>query len=532
VEFQKNLRDRNEVVPSEDQMLFRVGLNLGDVIVEGDNLFGDGVNVAARLEPLAEAGSILVSGKFHEEVRRKLDLGFVSKGAQEMKNIEEPVPTFKVLLGHEGEQEATPASAAAPSPSVSAPEQTPAAEAKVPAIAVLPFTNMGGDPEQEYFADGITEDIITNLSLWRIFPVISRNSSFAFRGQGQNLKQVASELGARYIVEGSVRKGGNRVRITAQLIDADEDHHLWSEKWDRTLEDIFEVQDEVSEAVAARVAPAIAGKEQSRIKRNRPDNLSAWEKYQQGLRCLHERQRTDYEDSGLTEAKLHLEAAIAADDSLADAHAHLALCGVVELAQRLAKDRAQTMSLMFDHARKAISRDAENTTALSVLSAYYLFNGEIQNCYDYAQRAVKSNPSHIMGYQRLGMALNRMDRFEQAEPVFQKTLKLSPVDPEIWVIHVGCFQAFMGQAQYQNALEACDRAIASNPRMGNLHGFRAAALGHLERFDEAQKELAIYLEARPNLKTREDFRKLFFRTWVLTDILIEGLIKAGWEPEA
>ena len=137
-----------------------------------------------------------------------------------------------------------------------------------------------------------------------------------------------------------------------------------------------------------------------------------------------------------------------------------------------------------------------------------------------------------MGYQRLGMALNRMDRFEQAEPVFQKALKLSPVDPEIWVIHVGCFQAFMGQAQYQNALEACDRAIASSPRMGNFHGFRAAALGHLERFDEAQKELAIYLEARPNLKTREDFRKLFFRTWVLTDILIEGLIKAGWEPEA
>jgi len=530
VEFQRNLRDRNGAVPPEDQMLFRVGLNLGDVIAEGDNLFGDGVNVAARLEPLAEPGGILVSGKFHEEVRRKLDLGFVDKGSREMKNIEEPVPTFKVLLGHEGEEEATP-SPAASSPSAPAPEPSPAAEAKVPAIAVLPFTNMGGDPEQEYFADGITEDIITNLSLWRTFPVISRNSSFAFRGQGQNLKQVASELGARYIVEGSVRKGGNRVRITAQLIDADEDHHLWSEKWDRTLEDIFEVQDEVSEAIAARVAPAIAGKEQSRIKRNRPDNLSAWEKHLQGLRCFHERPRTDYEDAGLTEAKLHLKAAIAEDDSLADAHAHLALCSAVELVQRLAKDRDQAMSLIFDHARKAISLEAENTMALSMLSAYYMFNGEIQNCHDYAQRAVKSNPSHVFGHQRLGMALNRMDRFEQAEPAFQKALKLSPVDPEIWLVHVGCFYAFMGQAEYQNALGACDRALAANSKMGNLHGFRAAALGHLERFGEAQKELALYLEARPNLKTREDFHKLFFRNWIMTDILIEGLIKAGWEPE-
>ena len=352
----------------------------------------------------------------------------MSLGEREMKNIEEPVTTFMVELGSVSNvleslstsQEITETNL--PADPVDESDLKP--ETKVPAIAVLPFTNMGGDPEQEYFADGITEDIITNLSLWRTFPVISRNSSFTYRGKSQNLKQVAHELGARYIVEGSVRKGGNRLRITAQLIDAQEDHHLWSEKWDRTLDDIFEVQDEVSEAIAARVAPAIAGKEQSRIKRNRPDNLSAWEKYQQGLRCLHERQRTDYEDSGLTEAKLHLEAAIAADDSLADAHAHLALCGVVELAQRLAKDRAQTMSLMLDHARKAISLDAENTTALSVLSAYYMFNGEIQNCYDYAQRAVKSNPSHIMGYQRLGMALNRMDRFEQAEPIFQKALKL------------------------------------------------------------------------------------------------------------
>ena len=273
VAFQKSLQDRNNEVSPEDRMQFRVGLNLGDVIVEDDNLYGDGVNITARLEATAEPGGICVSGKFYDEVRRKLDLSFVSIGAQEMKNIEEPVPTFMVEMGSASKvlETFTP-----PSPA-QGPDPTPLEETKVPAIAVLPFTNMGGDPEQEYFADGITEDIITNLSLWRTFPVISRNSSFTFRGQSQNLRQVASELGARYIVEGSVRKSGNRVRITAQLIDAKEDHHLWSERWDRTLEDIFDVQDEVSEAIARRVSPSVTGYEQNRLIRKRPENLSAWE---------------------------------------------------------------------------------------------------------------------------------------------------------------------------------------------------------------------------------------------------------------
>jgi len=293
VEFQKNLLDRNNEVSPEDRMQFRVGLNLGDVIVEGDNLYGDGVNIAARLEAIAEPGGICVSGKFYDEVRRKLDLSFVSTGAQEMKNIEELVTTFMVEIGSAFKVlEAFAPPLPAEYIPAQGPDPTPIEETKVPAIAVLPFTNMGGDPEQEYFADGITEDIITNLSLWRTFPVISRNSSFTFRGQSQNLKQVATELGARYIVEGSVRKGGNRVRITAQLIDAEEDHHLWSERWDRTLEDIFDVQDEVSEAIARRVSPSVTGHEQNRLIRKRPENLSAWEEYLQGLRCYNNSTRT------------------------------------------------------------------------------------------------------------------------------------------------------------------------------------------------------------------------------------------------
>jgi len=275
-EFQNTIKERNNSVPQEEQMEFRIGINMGDVVIEGDNLYGEGVNVAARLEALAQPGGVCLSKNVHEIVNKKTDFQFHDLGEQTVKNT--VVHAVDVTLDGTSQRKLT-------EPSTGQQSSTE----KPPAIAVLPFANMGGDPEQEYFADGITEDIITNLSLWRTFPVISRNSSFTFRGKSHNLKQVASELGARYIVEGSVRKGGNRVRITAQLIDAEEDHHLWSERWDRTLEDIFDVQDEVSEAITRRIAPAVTGHELKRLSRSRPQSMSAWEEYLQGLKLYNDR---------------------------------------------------------------------------------------------------------------------------------------------------------------------------------------------------------------------------------------------------
>jgi len=527
VEFQRNLRDRNGSVPPEDQMQFRVGLNLGDVIVEGNNLFGDGINVAARLEPLAEPGGILVSGKFHEEVRRKLDLGFVDKGSREMKNIEEPVPTFKVLLGIEGEE----APAATPSrPSPAPPPQAAEAEAKVPAIAVLPFANMGGDPEQEYFADGITEDIITNLSLWRTFPVISRNSSFTFRGQSHNLKQVAQELGARYIVEGSVRKGGNRVRITAQLIDADEDHHLWSEKWDRTLEDIFDVQDEVSEAIARRVAPSVTGHEQNRLTRKRPENLSAWEEYLQGLRYYSKRQRTDHEDPSLVEARQHFEKAVELDPTLSDAHAYLAIIGAAELVQFITKDRQKTIDGILSDGRKAEDLNPENPLALWGVSAACFFRGDHANAVDYGRRAVRFNPSFASSYLALGLAQVHSGEYQEGESNILKAFELSPADPDLMHFQSTLYFACLGQRRYEEALEAIDKTLHWHPDVGHHLGFRAAVLGHLER-PEAKEALERYLALRPNLKTRDDYHRIFIPNSTLADPIIEGLVKAGWEPE-
>ena len=531
VEFQKNLRDRNNEVAPEDQMQFRVGLNLGDVIVEGDNLYGDGVNVAARLENIAEAGGICVSGKFHDEVRRKLDLSFISSGPKEMKNIEEPVHTFMVEIGSSSK---VLEAFTVPAPAEPTPQTAPApatTEAKVPAIAVLPFTNMSGDPEQEYFADGISEDIITNLSLWRTFPVISRNSSFTYRGQSHNLKQVSQELGARYIVEGSVRKGGNRVRITAQLIDTDEDHHLWSERWDRTLEDIFDVQDEVSEAIARRVAPSVTGHEQKRLTRKRPENLSAWEEYLQGLRCYYERPRTDYEDPGLTQARIHFENAIELDPTLSDAHAYLAIFGASHLTQRISKDSEKTLDEMLFHGRKAEALNPENPLSLLGISIAHFFRGIHPTALDHAQRAVQFNPSFAMSHFWLGLAEVHSGEYQQGESSILKAFELSPADPDLMHFHGVLYFACLGQEKYEEALEAIDKALLLHPDAGHHLGFRAAVLGHLERGPEAKKALDRYITLRPNLKVRDDYRSIFVPNSALAEPIIEGLVKAGWEPE-
>ena len=531
VEFQRNLRDRNEGIPAEDRMQFRVGLNLGDVIVEGDNLYGEGVNVAARLEPLAEPGGICVSGKFHDEVRRKLDLSFVNGGAQEMKNIEEPVSTFMVEIGSasralEAYTQPVPAPHFTP-----ATESSPPSEAKVPAIAVLPFTNMGGDPEQEYFADGITEDIITNLSLWRTFPVISRNSSFTFRGQSHNLRQVASELGARYLVEGSVRKGGNRVRITAQLIDAEEDHHLWSEKWDRTLEDIFDVQDEVSEAIARRVAPSVTGHEQKRLIRKRPENLSAWEEYLQGLRCYNERQRTDHEDPMLSEARQHFEKAIELDPSLSDSYAYLAITGSAELIYFTTKDPQKTLNEMMSDGRMAESLNAENPLAFIGISAAYFFRGNHPTAKDYAKKAVQFNPSFSFSYLWLGLSQVHFGDFHDGESSILKGIELSPTDPDMNHFRATLYFSYLGQGKYEDALREIEHGLHQHQDAGHLLGFRAAVLGYLEGGPEAKAALKHYLALRPNLKTREDYRRIFIPNSALADPIIEGLCLAGWKPD-
>jgi len=517
-EFQKTIKERNNSVPEEEQMEFRIGINMGDVVIEGDNLYGEGVNVAARLEALAQSGGICLSKNVHEIVNKKIDFHFHDLGEQTVKNT--VLHAVDVTLDGTSQRKLQEPST----------EQQSSTE-KPPAIAVLPFANMGGDPEQEYFADGITEDIITNLSLWRTFPVISRNSSFTFRGKSHNLKQVASELGARYIVEGSVRKGGNRVRITAQLIDAEEDHHLWSERWDRTLEDIFDVQDEVSETIARRVAPSVRGHEQNRLTRRRPENLSAWEEHLQGLQCYHERQRTDYEDLGLAQARQHFEKAIELDPTLSDGHSYLAFCGIWEIIQRITKDSKQTLNSVLASARQAQVLNPENPVALGVMACYYLFLGDQAIARDFAKKAIGFNPSYAANYFFLAAIQAHYGEFQEAESSALKTIELSPVDPELGEFFIPLSYSYLGQCKYEEALEAVEKTLQQYPENGFSLGTRAAILGHLERGSEGKIALDRYLALRPNLKTRANFRSSFTPNSVLADPMIEGLIKAGWKPE-
>jgi adenylate cyclase len=279
VAVQQAMRERNASVSPTDRIEFRVGLHQGDIVVEDGDIFGDGVNIAARLEGIAEPGGICVSARVQEDAAGKLDLAFEDIGEPELKNIARPVHVYRVQLGgppasrrHAGQR---PAVQSAAEPALPLPDK--------PSVAVLPFANMSSDPEQEFLADGIAEDVITALSRYPSLFVIARNSCFTYKGRAVDVRQVGRELGVRYVLEGSLRKSGNRVRVTAQLVEAATGNHLWAERYDRDLADIFAVQDEITEAVTIAVAPAVAGAEEQRAMRKPPGSLDAWAAYQRGL---------------------------------------------------------------------------------------------------------------------------------------------------------------------------------------------------------------------------------------------------------
>ena len=526
-EFQRNIRDRNEGVSDEDQMLFRVGLNLGDVIIEGDNLYGDGVNVASRLEASAEPGGITLSGKFHDEVCRKLDMSFVRTGEQVMKNITSPVQTYKIEVSSLPKTE--PIIATSAEDRVSTSEQV--LVEKPPTIAVLPFSNMSGDSEQDYFVDGITEDIITNLSLWRTFPVISRNSSFTFKGKSMNLKDAAKELGSRYIVEGSVRKGGQRVRITAQLIDAEHDHHLWSEKWDKNLEDIFDIQDEVSASIAAQINPTLEDYERERIERVKPSNYNAWETYLKSLQIFNNRNPSDHEDIELKKAQSLCEKSIELDDSMSLAYSLLAKICEWELLQFTTDDSKKTLDEMLTYAKKAEELDSKNPIAVYGIARHYFFSGKFDQSKFYSERAVQLNPSFPDAQNILGQSLVHSGKFAESEKHFLKAIELNPLDPNAILYKDGLFFAQMGLGNYEIAYSLIEECISQFSKPGFYKGFRAAVLGYLDKKSEAKNALDVYLSLRPNLKTKDDYKKIFVPNSSLADILIDGLCMAGWEPE-
>ena len=510
-EFQKLIRERNANVAEDAAMEFRIGLNMGDVIVEGENLYGEGVNVAARLEALSQPGGVCLSKSILDFVNKKTELVFNNLGEQKVKNT--TVHAYD-LADPELEKRSLE----------SADTEKTEEASKPPAIAVLPFKNMSGDEEQEYFADGITEDIITNLSLWKTFPVISRNSSFTYKGKDVNLKNISEELGVRYVVEGSVRKGGNKVRITAQLIDATEDHHLWSNKWDRSLDDIFEVQDEVSSAIAAVVSPAVKEQEGKRVVKKQTKNINAWDEYLRALSCYNNRESNEV-------IREHCYKSIELDPKISDTYVLLCYSGYGEIFNHEKQDkRSENEAIYHQNAQRAYDLDPDNPDAIIVLSRSFNLKKEYDKRLSLMEKAVKINPNHAAANYDYGLALTNIKDFEKAKEHALKALELTPSGPDrerylqggLWLIHIGL-------KDFDEAIKSMEYMLEKNPGFTGAYGFMASLHALKGNIDIAKGHLAKYQELRPKVKTLKDYEKV--APTIVKEIIMDGLEKAGMPKE-
>src|SRR5499425_2145541 len=473
VEVQREMAARNAGAQAERRIDFRIGINLGDIMIDDNDIFGDGVNVAARLEALAEPGGICVSRVVRDQVRDKLAIAFEDMGEQQVKNIARPVRVYRALLAETAERPSTLPDTAAPRP---LPER--------PSIAVLPFNNVSGDPEQDYFVDGITEDIITALSKWRWFLVIARNSAFAYKGKPVDLKEVGRDLGVRYVLEGSMRRAGQRVRISSQLIDIATGTHLWAERYDRNLTDIFAVQDDITSRVAAAIEPALSHAESQRVIAKRPEHMGAWDYCQRGFWHVHKGTRSDGEIAyGL------FERALALDPNLADAHLGLARALIVQWNYGSVEDFAPFVRQARESALRAAALDRENAQAQYVLAQTSLWAGDIRAAIEHAGHAIELNENFALGHFYLGIALSLDGRHEEALKAIDTGWRLSPRDPRASTWLANKARVLYHLRRYEEAIETALSARRIRPHAyGSL--VLVASYAQLGRNDEAKSALA------------------------------------------
>ena len=513
VDVQRAMVERNAKVPEDQRIIYRVGINIGDIIVEGDDIYGDGVNVAARLEQLAQPGGICISRTVFNHIRKKVDLAFEDLGEKQVKNIPDPIRVYRVDLSPTDTGSVSRGADAASPP---LPDK--------PSIAVLPFDNMSGDPEQEFFADGMAEDIITCLSHHRWFFVIARNSSFTYKGHATDVKQVAKELGVRYVLEGSVRKAGNRVRVTAQLIDATTGNHIWAEHYDRELDDIFALQDEITETIVASVEPELGAVERERARRKPPENLDAWCSYQRGLWHLFD----DVKRDALTEAKRLFQRACELDPGFAVAHAELAYTHVAEIIRGLTDDPEASLDEAADAAERAVALDAKDPATRCALGRVLIFRHAYERAIAEMEAAIGLNASFSRGYYGLGMALMYGGRPEESIPQFEKGIRLSPRSPVLWAYWMMLGLAYINLEKYEEAAASFEKAIEQPNAAFMAFAYAAAALGHLGRTDEARAVLAEAETRKPGFSidtVRSTAGQLGPHSGV--DRIVDGLRKAG-----
>jgi adenylate cyclase len=511
VEVQRAMAERNADVSQEKRIEFRIGINLGDVIRDGRDIFGDGVNIAARLETLAEPGGICVSRVVHEQVRDKLDVAFEDMGEQQVKNIARPVHVWCIRLGTK--------------PAVSA--AAPALPDK-PSLAVLPFQNMTGDPEQEYFVDGVVEEITTAISRLPWLFVIARNSSFTYKGKAVDVKQVARELGVRYVLEGSVRKAANRVRITGQLIDTASGAHIWADRFDGTLDDIFELQDQVAGGVVGAIEPKLRSAEIERAVRKPTESLDAWDLYLRALAL-----RYQYTEESIREAVSLLERALAIDPACAPAAAMIGSCLLHQRIHGFGQVSAAEIAEAVRLARIAVEVGQDDPDALWMagwtLSGFTREHATAENVID---RALALNPNSAHAWVARGLVSIFQDRPNQAIEAIERAIRLSPLDP--WggrAFTSPLAMAHFAAGRYEEAIQWADRALAAQPDYRPALRIKAACCAYLDRIEEARNWLGRVLEIEHGLTLARLKASMSQFSPGLMTRFAEGLRKAGLPEE-
>jgi adenylate cyclase len=501
-DVQQEVARRDRDVPDDRRLAYRIGINIGDIIADGDDIYGDGVNVAARLEGLAVPGGICVSGAVHAQVKGKVELDFEDRGEQAVKNIPEPVRVFHFAPGG-------PTSAAAATPPT----------ADKPSIAVLPFTNMSGDPEQEYFADGISEDVTTDLSKIAGLFVIARNSAFAYKGRTPDIRRVCRELGVRYVLEGSVRKAGSRVRINAQMIDGTTGGHVWAERYDRKVEDIFAVQDEVTRAIIDALMVELGDEERVRRDGRGKVDPEAYDCLLRGRECLNRMSA-----ASLAESRAMLLRAIDLDPGLAAAYATLSIVHITEHLNKWNDAGPDHLERALAFARQACEANSHDTHAFYALAHSQMWLRNMDEAERAAQQALDLDPNFAGAFAALGLVRDYTGRHADALGLFEQALKLDP--------QYGMALQYLGRAQfalehYEDAERTFTRRLIHAPHSDMTRAFLASLYGHTGRVEEARRLWREVLEINPDFSVDRIRRSLPYQDTAWFDRYADGLSKAG-----